>query len=64
MNGNGDVTKEREIKCGIDRCKMTFRDQMQKYEDLDGYREIQPREIDANCGLGTRAERNQSKDIR
>lgn len=37
---------------------------MQKYEDLDGYCVIQPREIDADCGLGTRAEGNQSKDIR
>lgn len=58
------MTKERGIKCGIDRCKMTSRDQMQKYEDLDGYCVIQPREIDADCGLGTRAEGNQSKDIR
>lgn len=33
MNDNRNVTKERKIKCWIDRRRMTSRDQMQKEKD-------------------------------
>jgi hypothetical protein len=39
-------------------------DQMQEDEDLDDVVEFSPDRMIAHCGSGTRAERNQSKDIR